>query len=62
MDRDEVEKLVTNKLTEGKGDKGAFEKRISQMIDENSLSVSIVREQLEDRKKETQVRRLIIPA
>ena len=51
-----MEKLVSGKLTEENRDKGDFEKKVSQIMDQNSISVSLVREELEARKKETQVR------
>ncbi|KAI6654978.1 hypothetical protein LOD99_2856 [Oopsacas minuta] len=52
-ERNEVEKLVEARIHEG-GKDNDLEKRVSQLIDQNSLSVTTVQQQLEDRKRETE--------
>ena len=55
MERTEVEKLVETRLRED-GREKVLDKRVSQMIDDNSLSLTTVQQELDARKRETQVR------
>ena len=47
---------MQTKITEENKGKGELEKRVSKLLDQNTISVSTVQEQLDDRKRETQVR------
>eukprot|EP00800_Vazella_pourtalesii_P020806 TRINITY_DN751_c0_g1_i1.p2 TRINITY_DN751_c0_g1~~TRINITY_DN751_c0_g1_i1.p2 ORF type:complete len:733 (+),score=235.64 TRINITY_DN751_c0_g1_i1:38-2236(+) len=53
VERTEVEKLVETRLKED-GREKVLEKRVSKLIDDNSLSLSTVQQELDARKRETQ--------
>lgn len=59
MERTEVEKLVETRLKED-GREKVLEKRVSKLIDDNSLSLSTVQQELDARKRETQVRTCLL--